>query len=126
MQIFLLFSCVCRFFVVPLQQNLKTTMTIKQFWEIIKIRQWGKYVVTLLAFLVVFLFVGDQSMLHFIHRHREIRRMEEQRDLYRAESERVEQEIQVLQDADSLERFAREHYYMHTSNEDIYLIDETE
>ncbi len=105
--------------------KMKMNMTIKQFWEQIKIRQWGKYVVTLLAFLVVFLFVGPQSMLHFIHRHREIKRMEEQRDLYRSEAEKVEQEIRILQDVDSLERFAREHYYMHTPNEDIYLIDET-
>ena len=63
-------------------------------------------------------------MLNFIHRHREIRHMEEQRDLYRAEAERVEQEIQILRDADSLERFAREHYYMHMPNEDIYLVEE--
>ena len=124
MQIFLLFSCVFKKIVLSLQRNLNGTMTIKQFWEQIKIRRWGKYVVTLLAFLAVFLFVGEQSLLHFVHRHREIRRMEEQRDLYRAEAERVEQEIRILQDADSLERFAREHYYMHTPNEDIYLIEE--
>ena len=124
MQIFLRFSCVCRFFVVPLRQNLNPMMTFRQFWDIIKIRKWGKYVVTLLAFLIVFLFVGEQSLLHFVHRHREIRRMEEQRDLYRAESEKVEREIKVLQDADSLERFAREHYYMHTPNEDIFLVEE--
>ena len=124
MQIFLLFSCVFKKIVLSLQRNLNGTMTIKQFWEQIKIRRWGKYVVTLLAFLAVFLFVGEQSLLHFVHRHREIRRMEEQRDLYRAEAERVEQEIRILQDADSLERFAREHYYMHTPNEDIFLIEE--
>lgn len=124
MQIFLLFSCIFKKIVLSLQRNFKNTMTIRDFWEIIKIRKWGKYVITVLAFLVVFLFVGPQSLLHFVHRHREIRRMEEQRDLYRSESERVEQEIRVLQNADSLERFAREHYYMHTSDEDIYLVDE--
>ena len=104
--------------------KFEKTMTVKEFWEIIKIRQWGKYVITLLVFLAVFLFVGPQSLLHFVHRHREISRMEEQRDLYRSEAEKVEQEIRVLQDADSIERFAREHYYMHTPNEDIYLVDE--
>ena len=124
MQIFLLFSCIFKKIVLSLQRNFKNTMTIRDFWEIIKIRKWGKYVITVLAFFVVFLFVGPQSLLHFVHRHREIRHMEEQRDLYRSESERVDQEIRVLQDADSLERFAREHYYMHTSDEDIYLVDE--
>ncbi len=80
--------------------------------------------ITLLAFLIVFLFVGDQSLIRFFHRHREIRQLEEQRDMYRTETEKAQREIQMLQNADSLERFAREHYYMHTPEEDIYLIDD--
>lgn len=99
-------------------------MTFSEFWTSIKIQKWGKYVITLLAFLVIFLFVGDQSILHFIRRHREIRRLEEQRDMYREQTQEAQQEIQMLQNPDSLERYAREHYYMHTSNEDIYLVEE--
>ena len=99
-------------------------MTFSEFWTSIKIQKWGKYVITILAFLVVFLFVGDQSLIRFFHRHREIRQLEEQRDMYRAETEKAQREIQMLQNADSLERYAREHYYMHTENEDIYLVEE--
>ena len=98
-------------------------MNFSEFWTSIKIQKWGKYAITLLAFLIVFLFVGDQSLLRFFHRHREIRQLEEQRDMYRTETEKAQREIQMLQNADSLERFAREHYYMHTPEEDIYLID---
>lgn len=98
-------------------------MNFSEFWTSIKIQKWGKYAITLLAFLIVFLFVGDQSLIRFFHRHREIRQLEEQRDMYRAETEKAQREIQMLQNADSLERFAREHYYMHTPEEDIYLID---
>lgn len=98
-------------------------MNFSEFWTSIKIQKWGKYAITLLAFLIVFLFVGDQSLIRFIHRHREIRQLEEQRDMYRTETEKAQREIQMLQNADSLERFAREHYYMHTPEEDIYLID---
>ena len=98
-------------------------MNFSEFWTSIKIQKWGKYAITLLAFLIVFLFVGDQSLIRFFHRHREIRQLEEQRDMYRTETEKAQREIQMLQNADSLERFAREHYYMHTPNEDIYLID---
>lgn len=98
-------------------------MNFSEFWTSIKIQKWGKYVITLLAFLIVFLFVGDQSLIRFFHRHREIRQLEEQRDMYRTETEKAQREIQMLQNADSLERFAREHYYMHTPEEDIYLID---
>ena len=99
-------------------------MNFLEFWTSIKIQKWGKYAVTLLAFLIVFLFVGDQSLIRFFHRHREIRQLEEQRDMYRTETEEAQREIQMLQNADSLERYAREHYYMHTQDEDIYLVSE--
>lgn len=99
-------------------------MNFSEFWTSIKIQKWGKYAITLLAFLIVFLFVGDQSLIRFFHRHREIRQLEEQRDMYRTETEKAQREIQMLQNADSLERFAREQYYMHTPEEDIYLIDD--
>ncbi len=98
-------------------------MNFSEFWTSIKIQKWGKYAITLLAFMIVFLFVGDQSLIRFFHRHREIRQLEEQRDMYRTETEKAQREIQMLQNADSLERFAREQYYMHTPEEDIYLID---
>ena len=99
-------------------------MNFSEFWTSVKIQKWGKYVITVLAFLVIFLFVGDQSILRFIHRHREIRQLEEQRDMYRSQTEEAQLEIQMLQNPDSLERYAREHYYMHTPNEDIYLVEE--
>ncbi len=99
-------------------------MSFSEFWTSIKIQKWGKYAITLIAFLVVFLFVGDQSLIRFFHRHREIKQLEEQRDLYRSETEKAQREIQMLQNTDSLERYAREHYYMHTPEEDIYLVEE--
>ena len=99
-------------------------MTFSEFWTTIKIRKWGKYVITLLVFLVVFLFIGDQSLIHFMRRGREIRHLEEQRDMYRAGTERAQQELQALQNPDSLEQYAREHYFMHTANEEIFLVEE--
>ena len=99
-------------------------MSFSDFWTMIKIRKWGKYVITILAFLVVFLFIGDQSLIQFVKRGREIRHLEEQRDMYREGTEKAQREIQTLNQPDSLERYAREHYYMHTSNEDIYLVEE--
>lgn len=99
-------------------------MTFSEFWTTIKIRKWGKYILTLLIFAIVFLFIGEQSVVHFIRRGREIRHLEEQRDMYREGAAKAEQEINTLNQPDSLERYAREHYYMHTPNEDIYLVEE--
>ncbi len=85
---------------------------------------WAKYIITLLVFLVVYLFVGDQSLVRFVKRGREIRHLEEQRDRYIEGADQAQREIQVLLLPDSLERFAREHYYMHEQGEDIYLVEE--
>lgn len=99
-------------------------MSFSEFWTIIRVRKWGKYVITILLFLAVFLFIGDQSLLRFIDRGREIRQLEEQRDQYRSAAEEAQREIQTLHNTDSLERFAREQYFMHNANEDIYLVEE--
>ena len=106
-----------------MQQILKKNMAFTEFWTSMRVGKWWKYALTLLVFLVVYLFVGDQSMLHFWQRHRQIKRLEEQRDMYNEGAARAEQEILLLQNPDSLERYAREHYYMHTPNEDVYLIE---
>ena len=74
--------------------------------------------------IVKSLFVGDQSLLRSWHRWREIVHLEEQRDMYRQGAEKAQQEMLQLQNPDSLEQYAREHYYMHTPNEDIFLVED--
>ena len=98
-------------------------MKFSEFWTYIQARKWVKYVAVVL-FFVVFLFIGDQSLIRFVHRHREIRQMEEQRDMYRSAAEEAQREILLLHNKDSLERYAREHYYMHNADEEIYLVEE--
>ena len=99
-------------------------MEFSKIWEKIQLKRWGKYIITILVFGVIYVFVGDQSMIRFVQRGREIRHLEEQRDRYMEETEKVRREIQSLTHSDSLERFAREQYNMHNANEDIYLVDE--
>ena len=79
----------------------------------LKIRKWGKYAIAILVFAVVFLFIGEQSLIQFVRRGREIRHLEEQRDLYREGAEKAQREMNALPQTDSLERYAREQYYMH-------------
>ena len=90
----------------------------------LKIRKWGKYAITILVFAVVFLFIGEQSLVQFVRRGREIRHLEEQRDLYREGAEKAQREMNALHQTDSLERYAREQYYMHNSNEEIFIVEE--
>ena len=90
----------------------------------LKIRKWGKYAITILVFAVVFLFIGEQSLIQFVRRGREIRHLEEQRDLYLEGAEKAQREMNALHQTDSLERYAREQYYIHKANEEIFLVDE--
>ena len=99
-------------------------MTFSELWLRIQANKWGKYVFTVLLFLVIFICIGDQSLIHFVRRGREIRQLEEQRDLYLNGTERAQRELQMLQQPDSLEKYAREHYFMHEKGEDIYLVEE--
>ncbi len=93
------------------------------WWIRIKKYLLNKYVVTMMIFLFIMLFAGDQSLIHTIRRGREIRQLEQQRDMYRKGIQSAQQGINMLQNTDSLERYAREHYYMHTQNEDVYLVE---
>ena len=96
---------------------------MKEEW----LQQWkkfGKYGITIAVFAVVMIFFGDQSLINYVKRAREIHHLEEQRDTYREGIQKARHDLEVLQNTDSLERFAREQYYMHTENEDVYLVEE--
>lgn len=84
----------------------------------------NKYVIAIFVFLVVYSFVGDQSLLRRIQRSYQIHRLERRLNQYREDTKEAQQELNGLQDPDSLARYAREHYYMHEETEDVYIISE--
>ena len=98
-------------------------MKQKDFW--IKARKVliNKYAITLYVFAVLFIFVGEQSLINQISRKREIRRTKQEIEQIKAETTEASNLLQSLDNKDSLERFAREQYKMHTDNEDVYLVE---
>lgn len=84
----------------------------------------NKYVLVCLVFGVVFVFVGEQSLLKGIQRRRQIRQTELQIRATRADIEATQRTINWLRSTDSLEQFAREQYYMHAPGEDVYIVKE--
>ena len=82
----------------------------------------NKYLIAILVFAVVYLLVGDQSAIKRLKRSRQIHQTEVQLRKARADTQHALHLMEVLQDTDSLEQFARERYGMHASNEDVYLI----
>ena len=108
---------------MPQRKTTRNFAAITEIW-IERWKKYGKYVVTIAVFAGVMIFFGDQSLINYVKRAREIHRLEEQRDSYREGIQKARHELNVLQNTDSLERFAREQYYMHTDNEDVYLVEE--
>ena len=84
----------------------------------------NKYLVTLIFFMFVFLFVGEQNAISFVKRQVQISRMHKDLTHYRAASQDFQHKLETLKSVDSLECFAREQYLMKADNEVIYLIDE--
>lgn len=94
---------------------------MKEKW-ILFAKRYGKYIAAVVIFATVMLFFGEQSVLSYAKRAAEIHRLETQRDAYLHGIEQAQHAIDVLQDTDSLERYAREQYYMHAPNEDVYIL----
>ena len=81
-----------------------------------------KYIVLLAGFAVLFMFVGEQNVFSLVKRAAAINRNEKQIAVKKQQIEQCKREIRLLENTDSLESFAREHYYMHAEGEDVYLV----
>jgi len=97
---------------------------MRKLWEIVKTWVLNKYVLSILIFAAIMLFAGEQSYRVRIRKARQIRELEEQRDNYQKAIDAARHDIEVLQSTDSLEKFAREQYLMHTEEEEIFLVEE--
>lgn len=84
----------------------------------------NKYVIVVLAFVVVYAFVGDQSLVRRMFRSHQIHQLERSLEKYKEGTAEAQQELEGLQNPDSLSRYAREHYYMHEKTEDVYIVPE--
>lgn len=94
------------------------------FWNRIRKYVTNKYLVVSVVFAVVFMFCGNQSLVKRIRNAREISVKEERLREYKEKIQNVSVDLRALEDPDSLERYAREHYHMHADDEDVYLIKE--
>ena len=90
------------------------------------LKKWvlNKYVVVTAVFMFIFAFCGEQSLVNRIHRNQQIKELKAERDSYRQQKEKYEQELEQLnKSTDNREKFAREHYYMHADNEKVFIIE---
>lgn len=98
----------------------------KKIWCVLNQRVLNKYVITLAIFSVILIFVGEQSAIKDLRRYRQIKQTEQAIEQADRAIQKAQYQLQILSIKDSLERFAREEYYMHNPNEDVYMVDEQE
>lgn len=83
----------------------------------------NKYAITLFIFAVLFIFIGEQSLINQFSRSLEIRETKQEIQRIQTETLHKEQTLRSLDNPDSLERFAREQYNMHEVGEDVYIVE---
>jgi cell division protein FtsB len=98
-------------------------MKQSELWQKIRKVLINKYAITLMVFALLFVFFGDHSLVQYLKRAKKMRALEEQLVQTQQEIEQAESVIRVLDNVDSLERFAREQYRMHAPNEDVYVVE---
>ena len=83
----------------------------------------NKYHITIVIFLVVTFFVGDNTFLDGIRYERKIKSLQQEVDLLKMENEKKLQQLDALQGGkEGLEKFAREQLLMTKADEDLFLI----
>jgi cell division protein FtsB len=83
----------------------------------------NKYQLTLVIFLVITFFVGDNTLLDGIHYQMRIESIQNEVESLKQDNEDKLRQLNALQgDKESLEKFAREEFLMTKANEELFLI----
>ncbi|MBN2891836.1 MAG: septum formation initiator family protein [Bacteroidales bacterium] len=85
----------------------------------------NKILITILVFFVWILFFDQNSVLDLIKYDREISDLKNQKEYLITQINEDETKLnQLINDDKSLEKFAREEYFMHKPNEEVFVIKE--
>ena len=98
-------------------------MKTNNYWQKIRKVLINKYAIALLVFALLFMFFGDHSLIQYLKRAKKMRALEAELVQTQQDIEQAEAVMRVLDDVDSLERFAREQYRMHAPNEDVFIVE---
>lgn len=84
----------------------------------------GRYLLTLAGLLVWMIFFDDRDIVTtYIRRPRELRQLEESKKNYEEQIAALRKESGLLKsNATTLEKYAREKYFMKRDNEDLFIL----
>lgn len=84
----------------------------------------NKYVITTVIFLVWIIFIDQASVPRWIKQKTDNRKIKKEIELINQNALDLEKQIKIFKtNKDSIEKFARENYYMKRDNEVIYIFD---
>ena len=83
----------------------------------------NKYVIILMFFLIWILFLDNYSYLDHRILNKQIDELERQKDYYKNEIQNDQKNIKLLKDPATIEKYAREKYFMKKDSEDVYIVE---
>lgn len=91
-------------------------------WKYIRMH---KYLITIVAFLVIIVFLDENSLIQRAKHRREISALTTEIEKYRKQYEEDTEKLKELtNNPEALEKIAREKYLMKKPNEDIFIFEE--
>ena len=83
----------------------------------------NKYFITFLAFVLLVFFFDKNNIIGWVKEYTVLYNQEKVIEKYHKDLEYLDARIQELSsNRDSLEKFAREQYYFHEKDEDIFIV----
>jgi cell division protein DivIC len=84
---------------------------------------FNRYLLALAAFVVWMLFFDKNDFFIQMQRYQELKELNEKIDYYKSQITYTQAEIKALEnDPGTLEKYAREKYFMKRSNEEIFVV----
>jgi len=87
----------------------------------------SKFFISFAAFTVWMLFFDERDVFTMNHHRQELRELQQSKKYYSDQINKEETELERLKnDPATLEKYAREKYYMKRDNEDLFLVPENQ
>ena len=84
-----------------------------------------KYLITIVSFLVIIVFLDENSLIQRAQHRREIQTLTSEIEKYREQYERdTEMLKELMNNPEAMEKVAREKYLMKKPNEDVFIFEE--
>lgn len=87
-------------------------------------RSFLRYAIVATVAFLLFMLVKKDSLVSWVQAGVTLRRQQRQIELYRQENEEMDRRIRTMTgNRDTLERYAREHFYFAEPGDDVYIIE---